>query len=111
MCKDELLQSWRERLEDVAQSEMTVGDWCSFNRIPLHQYYYWRRKLLRVGGVLSPSESASWMPLDLLDRGASADVASRPITLRVALGGAGAEIDVRSGFCPDLLRAVVEALG
>ena len=41
MCKEELLQTWRERLDDFAQSEMTVQDWCDFNRIPLHQYYYW----------------------------------------------------------------------
>ena len=110
MCKEELLQTWRERLDDFAQSEMTVQDWCDFNRIPLHQYYYWRRKLLRIDAASSPSTSASWLPIDLLDQTAYAD-ASRVITLRVALGSAGAEIDIRSGFCPDLLRAVVEALG
>jgi hypothetical protein len=109
VSKDELLQSWRERLEDFAQSEMTVQGWCDFNRISLHQYYYWRRKLHRINDT-SSSPPTSWMPLDLLDPAASAD-ASSTITLRVALGAAGAEIDIRSGFSPDLLRAVVQALG
>lgn len=109
MCKEELLLTWRERLEDFAQSQMTVQDWCDFNRVSLCQYYYWRRKLLRIDASSSPSTSASWMPVDLLDRTTSAD-ASPVITLRVALGTPGAEIDVRSGFCPNLLRAVVEAL-
>ena len=111
MCKDELLLTWRERLEECAQSQMTVQDWCEFNRVSLHQYYYWRRKLLRIDAAASsPSTSASWVPVDLLNRTVSADT-SRVITLRVALGTAGAEMDIRSGFCPDLLRAVVQALG
>jgi hypothetical protein len=50
------------------------------------------------------------MPLDFLDPTASTN-ASRTITLRVALGTAAAEIELHSGFCPDLLRAVVQALG
>ncbi|GAC1651851.1 MAG: hypothetical protein NVS9B15_12220 [Acidobacteriaceae bacterium] len=112
MANEDLLQTWRERLEDFAHSEMTAQDWCDFNRLPLHQYYYWRRKLLRIDGAASstPAPSPSWMPVDLRDPAASADASSR-ITLRVALGVTGAEIDVRSGFCPSLLRAVVEALG
>lgn len=110
MSKDELLQSWRERLEDFAQSEMTVQGWCDFNRISLHQYYYWRRKLLRIDGASPPSPPTSWMPVDLLAPAAPADFPST-ITLRIALGTAGAEIDIRSGFRADLLRAVVRALG
>lgn len=110
MNKEELLQTWRERLEDFAQSEMTVQDWCDFNRIPLHRYYYWRRKLLRSDCASPLSTRSSWMPLDLHDPAASTDTAST-ITLRVALGTAAAEIDIRSGFSPDLLRAIVLALG
>ena len=108
MNKAELLQSWGERLEDFAQSQMTVQDWCDFNRIPPHQYYYWRRKLL--GADASSSPPTSWMPLDLLDPTASTN-ASSTLTLRVALGTAAAEIELRSGFCPQLLRAIVQALG
>ena len=112
MSKEDLLETWRERLEDFAQSEMTVQDWCDFNRIPLHRYYYWRRKLLRIDAAssVSPSASTSWMPLNLLDPTA-APGATCAITLRVALGTAGAEIDIEPGFCPQLLRAVVQALG
>ena len=110
MCKEERLQTWREHLEDFAQSEMTVQAWCDFSRIPVNQYYYWRRKLLRIDAASSPSNQACWMPLDLRDPTASEGTTSA-ITLRVALGTAAAEIDVRSGFNPHLLRAVVEALG
>jgi hypothetical protein len=110
MANAELVLTWREHFEDFAQSEMTVRDWCDFNRIPQHQYYYWRRKLLRIDAASSPSTSASWMSVDLLEPSITAD-ASRVLTLRIAPGTPGAEIDIRSGFCPDLLRAVVQALG
>jgi len=36
-AREELAQEWRERLEDFAQSEMTVQTWCNFNRVSLHQ--------------------------------------------------------------------------
>ena len=113
MCKNELLQTWRERLEDCAQSEMTVQDWCDFNRLPVHQYYYWRRKLLRTDVACTPSLPTSWIPVDLLAPSASADWAdtASTLTLHVALGTPGAEIAIRSGFDPSLLRAVVQALG
>ena len=44
--REELAQEWRERLQDFAESEMTVQVWCNFNRVSLLQYYYWRRRLL-----------------------------------------------------------------
>ena len=33
MSNPELAQEWRERLEDYAQSEMTVQEWCDFNGV------------------------------------------------------------------------------
>ena len=44
-AREALAQEWRDRLEDFAQSEMTVQQWCDFNVLPVHQYYYWRRRL------------------------------------------------------------------
>ena len=59
MANEDLLETWRERFEDFAQSEMTVRDWCDFNRIPQHQYYYWRRKLVNTSPQSAASSSAS----------------------------------------------------
>ena len=108
MANEDLLQTWRERFDDFALSEMTVRDWCDFNRLSVSQYYYWRRKLLGIDAGSSPPTSASWLPVDLLGQTAST---VHPLTVRVALGTPTAEIDIRAGFCPDLLRAVVKALG
>ena len=37
---------WKQRLEDVKQSNLTVDEWCKQNQISKHAYYYWRRKVL-----------------------------------------------------------------
>lgn len=37
---------WKQRLEDIKQSDLTVDEWCKQNKISKHAYYYWRRKIL-----------------------------------------------------------------
>ncbi len=37
---------WKQRLEEIKQSDLTVGEWCSQNGVSKHAYYYWRKKIL-----------------------------------------------------------------
>lgn len=99
-AREALAQEWRDRLEDFAQSEMTVQQWCDFNALPVHQYHYWRRRLATPKP--DPHDNANWMALTVAETPSLAPA----ITLRIA----GAQIDVTPDFDPSLLRAVVGAL-
>jgi hypothetical protein len=101
-AREALAQEWRDRLEDFALSEMTVQQWCDFNAIPVHQYYYWRRRLANPKTDHNPPPT--WMALSVLE---PAPLPTAPaLTLRIA----GAEIQITPGFDSQLLRAVVGAL-
>jgi hypothetical protein len=101
-AREALAQEWRDRLEDFAQSEMTVQQWCDFNALPVHQYYYWRRRL--DTSKTDTHDNPTWMALAVVPTPALQTAAA--ITLRIA----GAQIDVTPGFDASLLRAVVGAL-
>jgi hypothetical protein len=115
MSNPELLESWRERLLDFSQSEMTVQAWCDFSRVSLHQYYYWRRRIASIDArnhttgpsadqrqfSSSPVSNRSFVPVSILSE------SSGSITVQIA----GASIELQAGFDPALLRSVVFALG
>ena len=102
-AREALAQEWRERLEDFADSEMTVAAWCDFNRVSPYQYYYWRRRL--KADETDKAVNGRWMTLSVVDT-PPAPAASGGLTIRIA----GAEIEVTEGFDPNRLRAVVSAL-
>ena len=103
MSNPELAQEWRERLEDYAQSEMTVQEWCDFNGVSTHQYYYWRRRL--AAPAPKTAAKGGWQTVNIVDPPPILSAKSR-ISLHIA----GAAIEVAPGFDPSLLRAVVSAL-
>ena len=103
MSNPELAQEWRERLEDFAISEMTVREWCDFNRVSQHQYYYWRRRLAQPSA--KTAATPRWQTVEILDTPLASTAKAR-LNLHIA----GAAIEVTSGFDPALLRAVVAAL-
>ena len=37
---------WKQRLEIIKQSDLTVDEWCNQNQVSKYAYYYWRRKIL-----------------------------------------------------------------
>ena len=45
MSREELVQEWRERMEEFAQAQTSVTEWCFYHRIPVSQFYYWKRRL------------------------------------------------------------------
>ena len=101
-AREALAQEWRDRLEDFALSEMTVQQWCDFNALPVHQYYYWRRRL--ANPKTDHNDNATWMALRVVE------VAPLPTPPGLTLHIAGAQIQITPGFDPQLLRAVVGAL-
>ena len=103
MTRNALAQEWRDRLDDFAESEMTLQRWCDFNSVSVYQYYYWRRRLASA----EPQESAG--PHFLAVHIVEAPTLPTPpggVTIRIA----GAAIEVSTGFDPGILRAVVGAL-
>ena len=36
---------WKQRLEDIKQSDLTVNEWCSKNQVSKHASYYWRKRI------------------------------------------------------------------
>ena len=43
--KNEKFLLWKQRLEDIKQSDLTVDEWCTKNQVSKHAYYYWRKKI------------------------------------------------------------------
>jgi hypothetical protein len=83
---------------------MTVREWCDFNHLSLHQYYYWRRRLAELANP--KEEKDRWQVVDILNSTSPPTPAAVPLNVRIA----GAAIEVVPGFDPALLRAVVAAL-
>jgi hypothetical protein len=101
MANESLRIEWELRFEEFSRSEMSVVDWCSSNLVPLHQFYYWRRKFADN----EKSEAPSWLAVDVVEPIAPLSAASG---VSVRLGQA--VIDVQAGFDSAVLRAVVAAL-
>ena len=103
MNRESLAQEWRERLEDYAQSEMTVQEWCDYNSVTPYQYYYWRRRLAALAA--QNAGSAGWQAVNIVDT-VSPPTTKPGLSVRIA----GTEVQVEPGFDPNLLRAIVQAL-
>src|SRR5579862_422099 len=103
MSREELAQEWRERLEDFAQANTTVADWCYFHQVSVHQYYYWKRRL--APKPAPPTAQEAWMPVDIVETPPN-PAAATGVTVRIA----GAQIELTPDFNPATLRAVVVAL-
>ena len=98
-----LAQKWRERLDDFAESEMTVKEWCRFHRYSTHQYYYWRRRIAAADA--KPQPKGGWLAVNVVDT-PPVHTAPGGVTVRIA----GAAIELNPDFDPAMLRAVVKAL-
>ncbi|MEK5060521.1 hypothetical protein BK126_04625 [Paenibacillus sp. FSL H7-0326] len=103
MDKHQRLQEWTARIKDLKTSGLTMSAWCEAHGHSIHQLKYWLRKSNHSSS--SASSSATWLPLTIASP--SADPSS-PSSFVVRVGHA--EIEVRAGFHPELLREIVRAL-
>ena len=75
-------------------------DWCYYNKVSVHQYSYWKRRL--TAEPPQPTAQPPLIPVDILDPVQPPPLpAPAGLTLRIA----GAAIEVPPGFDPVLLRA------
>lgn len=104
MTNESLHDEWRLRFDEFSRSEMTVVDWCSSNLIPIHQFYYWRKKFADM--ATAQSEPAGWLAVKVAEP-------ARPVTSAsgVSIRMGQAVIDLHPGFDSAVLRAAVAALG
>ena len=61
-------QDWIQRLEQWQQSGLSQKDWCQANQIPVHQFSYWKQKLLNkaVDQQARPgSQSQRFIPVQI----------------------------------------------
>ncbi len=103
MTREELAQEWRERMEDFAQAETTVTEWCYYHQIPVSQFYYWKRRLAAT--TIQPSAPPEFLPVEVVET-APLLTAATGVTVHLA----GTQIELAAGFDPATLRAVVAAL-
>jgi hypothetical protein len=105
MTNESLRDEWKLRFEEFSRSEMSVADWCHANLIPIHRFYYWRKKFAPSAPAAN-SDGPGWLTLDVVDPGSPPAPGSG---VSVRLGRT--VIELSPGFDSSVLRAVVAALG
>lgn len=93
-----LSERWQERIVSYRNSGLTMKDWCAANGFTVDQLKYWLYK----GKKKSPTQAATFVPVKV----ASSEPAASALWIHIG----SARIEVNSGFEPQLLRDVVEAL-
>ena len=101
--QQERRQQWEMRIAEYRSSGLSVREWCASNGVNPERLWYWLR---RFKDEKNKSESTTWLPVDL--SGARAKGQPEGSGLVVMVGKAG--IEVKAGFEPDLLCALVRVL-
>ncbi len=86
--------AWEQKISEFRASGLSVPQWCSTQGLKAHQLRYWLKK------ITPPAEAVvNWLPVNFSDSEGA---------LTVKIGEAA--IEVRNGFDPQLLAAVVKTL-
>jgi hypothetical protein len=104
MSRNQLAQEWRERLAEFEHQNISIVNFCHRHRLPLHQFYYWKRRL-----ATKPTASTAAIDLAPVTFLETDPIPVEPAT-GVSVRLAGATIDLTRDFDPATLRAVVVAL-
>ncbi len=94
--RDELRRLWAGLVEEFRASGLSGPKWCARRGYKVRQLHYWLHKFQTTDAVAS---EPAWLTVPL----ATDTVAEETLVVRVG----HVMIDVRPGFNPDLLRAVV----
>ena len=88
--------AWMERVAEFKRSGLSVPKWCAAQGVKDHQLRYWLKKL----AAPAPAQTTvQWLPLEYYEPEPALIVKMGP-----------AVIEVRDGFDPQLLIAVVKTL-
>jgi hypothetical protein len=102
--KEQLRQQWQDRIIAYRTSGLTLKAWCAMNGCSVDQMKYWLYKSKKskspTTAISTEAQKPRFVPLTV-----SPD-AETPLLLRIG----PAQIELRPGFDPRLLREVVKAL-
>ena len=93
---------WKKRIADYKSSGQSVREGCAANGLDPNRLWYWLRRLKTED---AETKSTRWLPVEVTGLSVEGGQAGG---LLVRVGKAG--IEVRQGFDPELLVAVVRAL-
>lgn len=93
---------WEKRIADYKSSGQSVREWCSANGVKPNRLWYWLRRMRTED---AETKSTRWLPVEVISQPGEGGQAGG---LLIRVGKAG--IEVRQGFDPELLVAVVRAL-
>ena len=93
----ELLNEWRERIEDYRTGELTMLEWCEKTGYSIGQLKYWITKCSKLA---RKPETSGWARVEIVD---SNSTAASKITVRVGV----ARIEVEPGFDRAILAEVM----
>lgn len=93
---------WEKRIAAYKSSGQSVREWCAANGVDPNRLWYWLR---RTRTEDAGTRSTRWLPVEVTGR---ADEGGQAGGLLVRIGKVG--IEVKQGFDPELLAAVVRAL-
>jgi hypothetical protein len=103
--KEQRRIEWSARVSDYKASGLTMSTWCMTNQVTKGQLKYWLRKLKEMASPAKQAPSTHFVPLAIIDH------IDAPITTSILIVRVGqANMELRRGFDPQLLREVVQAL-
>lgn len=94
---EELKQDWKETILRQRQSNCSIASWCRQNKIAVHSFYYWQRRLF---------------PKSPLSRSAFTEILEevRGPTTGIVLEYQGFNIHLNEHFDPIILKKCLEVL-
>ena len=100
---------WRRRLADLDASLLPIAKWCDLNNVSRTGVALWRRRLASERSEPLEQEGGRWLSVRVEEAQSTLEAPPNPVGLTLRVGNT--MLDVRLGFDPALLRAVVQALG
>lgn len=103
------LKEWSEKIQECRSSELSVTQWCRLQGCTTTTYYRWERELLSLAETGPKRLEASVVEFEALPAALQPQPrkAERFATVRVK----GSMIEFYEAIGPEMVRAVIEALG
>lgn len=103
MSHEERADLWSSRISDYKASGERVAAWCARHQVTPHQLFYWMRKLKKADQQTPAASGSKWVAVSV-ER--TIDNEAAPILVKVGT----VAVEVRAGFEPAVLAAVVRTL-
>lgn len=94
---------WEKRIDEYRASGQSVREWCAANGVKPGRLWYWLRRMKTEDAEAKP---ARWLSVEVGSPFTAERQAGAGLLVKVGKAG----IEVKPGFDPELLTAVVRAL-